>query len=459
MQELMKNYKLIISAVVCLNFAFAKAYSQQPEQLLTRTEAAKIMLQNNYGIKIAENNNIIAENNASKLNTEYYPTVQGLAGASIDRNNSNTAFKGGALDNNGNPRQDIIINNADTERFNASLNVDYVLFDGLGRRYNYQRLQEVYGLTNLQARETIENNTLQLMSVYLEIARLTENLQVFKEVMTVSKKRELRSQYRFDYGQVSMIEVLNARVDINTDSINILNAAQRLRNVKRDLNLLMQRELEAHFQVDTLVTLTDLLTIESLIQKADANNVRILQAQSNTRISELDIKRSKSLLLPRIGLNGAYGWNLTQNPASAFFPPTTNTADNLRIGANLTWNIFDGGRSIIGIRNARVQNENENYLKQQVIQEVARDLANAKGNYENALAIFKMQEQNVITNQSNFLRTEERFNLGQADSLEFRQAQVNLLNAQTIKNLAKYDAKLAEYQVLLLAGQLLNTSL
>jgi outer membrane protein TolC len=297
------------------------------------------------------------------------------------------------------------------------------------------------------------------MSVYLEIARLTENLAVFKEVLYVSKQREVRSQYRFNYGQVSMLEVLNARVDINTDSINILNAAQRLRNAKRDLNLLMQRELEAQFQVDTLLTLTDLLTIDAFVQKADANNVRILQAQTNTRITELDIKRSKSLLLPRIGLSGAYGWNLTENPASAFFPPTTNTSDNLRIGANLTWNIFDGGVSLIGIRNAKVQNENENYLKQQITQEVARDLANAKGNYANALAIFKMQEQNVVTNDENFERTKERFNVGQVNSVEFRQAQVNLLNAQTIKNLAKYDAKLAEYQVLLLAGQLLNTTL
>jgi outer membrane protein TolC len=448
-------FKILVG---CALFAFAKAYSQQPAAVLTRTQAATIMLQNNYGIKIAENNNAIAENNASKLNADFYPTVQGLAGASIDRNNSQTDFNG-ALNQNGDPREAIVINEADTKRYNASINVDYTVFDGMGRRYNYERLQEIYGLTNLQARQTIENNTLQLMSVYLEIARLTENLAVFKEVLYVSKQREVRSQYRFNYGQVSMLEVLNARVDINTDSINILNAAQRLRNAKRDLNLLMQRELEAQFQVDTLLTLTDLLTIDAFVQKADANNVRILQAQTNTRITELDIKRSKSLLLPRIGLSGAYGWNLTENPASAFFPPTTNTSDNLRIGANLTWNIFDGGVSLIGIRNAKVQNENENYLKQQITQEVARDLANAKGNYANALAIFKMQEQNVVTNDENFERTKERFNVGQVNSVEFRQAQVNLLNAQTIKNLAKYDAKLAEYQVLLLAGQLLNTTL
>jgi outer membrane protein TolC len=97
--------------------------------------------------------------------------------------------------------------------------------------------------------------------------------------------------------------------------------------------------------------------------------------------------------------------------------------------------------------------------KKQVLLEVSRDISNAKGNYKNALDIYRMQEQNVITNQDNFNRSQERFKLGQITSIEFRQAQVNLLNAETVENLAKYDAKLAEYQLLQLAGQILNVQL
>jgi outer membrane protein TolC len=63
----------------------------------------------------------------------------------------------------------------------------------------------------------------------------------------------------------------------------------------------------------------------------------------------------------------------------------------------------------------------------------------------------------VITNQNNFDRTFQQFKIGQISSIEFRQAQLNLLNAQTSLNLAKFDAKLAEVQLLQLTGQLLNT--
>lgn len=454
----MKNHRVIVTILVVV-LAFAKANSQQAiEPLLTKQEAVELMLQNNYDIKIADNNILVADNNADVLNSGYLPSLQGTAGASYDDNNSETDFNG-ALDQDGNVREPIVINDAETRQYNAAIAMDYTLFDGMGRFYNYKRLKEQYQLSELQARSTIENTTVQLMSVYLEVARLTENLEVFKQTLGISKNREIRAQYQFEYGQVNKLEVLNARVDINTDSINVMNTAQQLRNTKRDLNVLLNRELEAYFAVDTTVNLINELTLDSYFNKVNQNNIRLLQAASNVQISEYDIRTSKALLLPRIGLSGSYGWNQTDNPPSAFFPATTRTSSSLTLGANLTWDLFDGGRSITGIRNSKIAYENQTLFKEQIEQEVQRDLANARGTYENAVAIFKMQEQNVLTNENNFLRTEEQFKLGQVSSIEFRQAQVNLLNAETIKNLAKYDAKLAEYQLLQLTGQLLNTSL
>ncbi|WP_124979627.1 TolC family protein [Nonlabens xiamenensis] len=455
----MRKSRLLISALLLVLFAFAKAGAQQSlDTLLTKEEAVRLMLDNNYGIKIAQNAEEIAENNTSILNSGYLPSLTGTAGAQFDETDSETDF-GGAPDQNGNPRDNIVINDAETRSYNAAIALNYTLFDGLGRFYNYKRLKEQYDLTQLEARATIENTTVQLMSVYLEVARLTENLEVFEQTLAISRQREVRAQYQFDYGQVNKLEVLNAQVDINADSINIMNTRQQLRNTKRDLNLLLNRDLEAGFEVDTTVNLQNMLVIDSFLEQVEQNNVRLLQAESNLQISAYDIKTSRALLLPRIGLTGSYGWNQTDNPPSAFFPATTRTSSSVQVGASLTWDIFDGGRSITGLRNAEIAYKNEELFKKQLEQEVARDVANAKGNYENALAIYRMQEQNVLTNEANFARSEERFKLGQVSSIEFRQAQVNLINAITIKNLAKYDAKLAEFQLLQLAGQLLNVPL
>ena len=140
-------------------------------------------------------------------------------------------------------------------------------------------------------------------------------------------------------------------------------------------------------------------------------------------------------------------------------PGSNRNSYALGLGASLTWNIFDGGGTTVRIKNAKIAYDNVELEKKQVELEVNRDIKNAIAIFENRLTIFNIQGQNVITNQNNFERSKEQFQLGRITSIEFRQAQINLLNAQTNKNLAKYDAKLAELQLLQLTGQLLNIAL
>jgi outer membrane protein TolC len=449
----MMSNKPILAVVLSFAFYTATAQEVEVQEMLSKEVAVQQMLVNNFGIQLANNQTEIAANNQGILNSGYLPTISGLAGGSYNNSDSTTDFN---ADSEGAVRPSNVINDAETRRYNASINLEYTLFDGLGRMYTYKRLKEEYNLSKLAARETIETTILQLFSVYYEVARLTENEQALQEALHISKEREKRAEYQFQYGQVSKLAVLNARVDITTDSVNVLNAQQQLRNAKRDLNLVLNRDLEQPTVVDTTVIFTSPLLIDSYIEKTNENNVRLLQAQQNMLISEYSEKSSKSFLLPSLGLTGSYGWNGAENPPSAFFPGTTASTTALNVGLNLRWNLFDGGRSITAMKNAKISTENILLQQEQEKKFVLRDLANARGNLNNALYIYSIQEQNVNTAKDNFNRSEERFKLGQINNVEFRQAQLNLLNAETAKNTAKYTAKLAELELLQLTGQLLN---
>jgi len=448
------KYKYIQYIGRCVLFLLLVNSSLTAQQL-TKQEAIRLTLENNYGI---------AKNNKSVLNSGYLPTLGANAGANYQEASSTTSFPEatirvpveGTMDSITRRRPDIEILGAETQRYNASLTLNYTLFDGLGRFYNYKRLKEQYNLTELQARETIENTLLQLFSVYYEVARLTENKQILEETLQISKERVTRSTYQFEYGQNTKLNVLNAEVDVANDSINLLNVQQQLANTKRDLNVIVDNELEKQFTVDTVINFVSRLEIDSYIEKSIENNVTLLQNESNIKISDYDVKVSKSGYLPTIGLNGSYGWNENRNPPSAFFPSNISDTYILAAGVSLNWNLFDGGSTITRVKNAKIALDNQELIQNQVTQQVKRDIANALGTYENRLKVYEIQQQNVLTNQNNFERSRERFKLGQISSIEFRQAQINLIQAQTNKALAKYDAKLAELQLLQLTGQLLN---
>ena len=428
------------------------------QENLAKEEALAIALDQNFGIKVSRNVTEIVKNNSSVLNSGYLPTVSVLGGSNYTGSDAEIAFPG-QVDEDGVPIPNRIFEDQESQRFNAGVNLNYTLFDGLGRKYNYKRLKEQYALSELQLRETIEFTILQLFEVYFNVAQLTESNVIFKENLSISKERQKRTEVAFIHGQGNKLAVLNAEVDVTNDSINLIQIKQQLDNSKRDLNLLLNRPIEKIFGVDFNVDFVSPILIESWVETAAENNVELLKQKSNSQINSYDIKISQSGYLPTLGLVGSYGWNLNKSPASAFFPGTNNTSYSVGVGASLSWNLFDGGRTLTRVKNAKLTFENQDLLEQESKLSFSRDLTNSIQNFKNAKEIFNIQKKQVETATYNFDRSKAQYKLGSITAIEFRQAQINLTNAQNQRTIAKYQAKLAELQLIQITGQLLNANL
>ena len=381
------------------------------QENLAKEEALAVALDQNFGIKVSRNVTEIVKNNSSVLNSGYLPTVSVLGGSNYTGSDAEIAFPG-QVDEDGVPIPNRIFEDQESQRFNAGVNLNYTLFDGLGRKYNYKRLKEQYALSELQLRETIEFTILQLFEVYFNVAQLTESNVIFKENLSISKERQKRSEVAFIHGQGNKLAVLNAEVDVTNDSINLIQIKQQLDNSKRDLNLLLNRPIEKVFGVDLNVDFVSPILIESWVETAAENNVELLKQKSNSQINSYDIKISQSGYLPTLGLVGSYGWNLNKSPASAFFPGTNNTSYSVGVGASLSWNLFDGGRTLTRVKNAKLTFENQDLLEQESKLSFSRDLTNSIQNFKNAKEIFNIQKKQVETATYNFDRSKAQYKLG-----------------------------------------------
>ena len=214
------------------------------QETLKLSDAVRITLENDYNIKVAENNEKVAENNSSIMANGFLPSVTARSGGKISSSNNTNTF------HNGN---DTTINGIKTMKYDASIGFNYTLFDGMYRSYNFDKSQELYGLSKLQVRQVIESTLLDLFNAYYNVANLTEAAESFRETLEISKVRLLRVKYGAEYGKNTQLDVLNAEVDVNTDSINFLNNRQNLANAKRNLNVLMGRNVTEFFAIDTLV--------------------------------------------------------------------------------------------------------------------------------------------------------------------------------------------------------------
>ena len=287
--------KLTYILLIFFNISYA-------QDILTTDMAVKLTLENNLDIKVSENILEISKNNSSILNSDFLPTISATSG--MTRNQGDVEVK---------TNQGISAKIDDTyndENF-GSVNIVYNLFDGRGRRYNYKKSKELFNRTELEVKEIIENTLLQLFTVYFDFARLTKEKKILKNTLDISVERLDRVKTKYKFGQSTSLEVSSAEVDKNTDSLNYLNIIKVLSNTKRDLNLIMNVDLETDFKVVEDIDFINEIEAEKFFNLGLNNNTLFQILNKDVEISDLELKAIKSTYLPTVQLRGSYGWNET----------------------------------------------------------------------------------------------------------------------------------------------------
>ena len=173
-------------------------------------------------------------------------------------------------------------------------------------------------------------------------------------------------------------------------------------------------------------------------------------------ISSLELKAIKSTYLPVVQLTGSYGWNenINTNPYGLYnkFVQTGTVYG----GVDITLPIFNGGKRITATKNARLNLENSLIQKNKNELEIGKNLRNAYETYKNNLFLLQIQEKSLQTSKLSFSKFEEKYSLGLVSSLEFRQAQTNLLRAELLFNSSIFETKISELIFLKLSGEIVS---
>ena len=432
--------KLIYILLVFLNVGYA-------QEILTTDQAVKLTLENNLDILVSENVLEISKNNSSILNSDYLPIINAESSFAKNKADVDIDTPGGLSGE---------IEERDEEAESARLNVIYYLVDGNGRRFNYKKSKELFNRTKLEVTEIIENTLLQLFTIYFDFARLTREQEILKNTLDISLERLERVKTKYKFGQSTSLEVSSAEVDKNTDSLNYLNIMKVLSNTKRDLNLIMNIDLESNFEVDEEVSFINLLEIEKFYNSGLSNNTMYQILNIDVEISSLELKAIKSTYLPVVQLTGSYGWNenINTNPYGLYnkFVQTGTVYG----GVDITLPIFNGGKRITATKNARLNLENSKIQKNKNELEIIKNIRNAYETYKNNLFLLKIQEKSYQTSKLSYSKFEENYSLGLVSSIEFRQAQTNLLKAELSLNNSTYETKISELVFLKLTGEIID---
>lgn len=410
--------------------------------LLTLEQAISIALDKNNDIVIAMNSSEVAKNNATIGNAGMLPniTVTNTYSKSISDNNFTSSTNATSS-----------TNGAESSTTRSQVELNSILFNGGKNYYTYQKLKSILENGEINNKITVENTIVSVIRAYYEIALYDENLRISEFALNISRSRYERIKNKVDYGNSLAIELLNAEVDMDTDSISVLNAKLNVENAKRNLNYLLSRNIDIDFSVDSNVKIMFENDLDYWTKVTLENNSQLQASQLGAHQSDLDIKVARAAFLPTLSGTASYGYSRSEADTG---PSRLNESTGFTTGLNLSFDLYSGQRNKINMENASISKRSQYAELSQTRIAIEKEVKNAYAIFNNAIFTVVIAEKSLDTAEINFARSNELYNLGQMTTTQFRDAQLNLIRAETRLINEKFTAKFAEVELYRLSGQL-----
>ena len=435
----MKKYEILFKTLLLLLFCSIKMNAQET---LTLQDAVKIALENNYEIKIANNNLKIEKTNVASGNAGMLPKVT----ASVTDNN--------AIQNLSQTRADGTVltrDNAQNSSLNYGVGLDWTVFDGFKMFAKLDQLKELQKRGESQLKFAILTKISALNSTYFDLVQQQQQLAALDTTIVISNQRLALAQNRFTIGKASKLEVLNAQVDLNTDTVALLKQMELYANTKVVLNQILARDTKSEFNVIAAITVDSQLKLSELTALAEKQNPQVASQIINKRISELQLKQIKANRYPTLKVTTGYTFVDTRSDLGF---TTQSSARGLNYGFGASLNLFDGFTQNRNEKIAKIEIENAAIAIEQQNLALSSQLATAFQTYTTNIELIALEDKNQAIAKQNLTITLDKFRIGTITTLEFRTAQLNYINSKVRFSDAQFQAKLSEIVLKELAGNL-----
>ncbi len=437
----MRRFKLFLLLLLPVS-----ASAQQT--VLTLEEAIASALQSNYNILLVKNDSSAFALDRSFTYAAFIPRLNGSAQKVWNNNAQKQELPNGSKrDTSG-----IKSNN-----LQASINLNWTLFDGLKMFITRDRLVELDRLGGLTVKNQVVATVTDVVNNYYNIVRSKLQLKAIDEQISINEERVKLADRKFSVGLGAKPELLQAKVDLNARKAARLRQLTLIDQLKEQLNQVMAVGLSTIYNVIDSIPINTELQYGDLQNNITNTNPSLLIARKNIEISKLIVRERKAERFPILTFNSAYNFSRTENKAVINqFTPLFNQNKGFNYGFGLSVPILNNFNTKRLIQQAQLEVlYQEIFLKNQ-LSLVDLALSNAFKNYELEKKSLALEEENISLARENVSIALERFRQGVSTYLELRDAQISLEQALDRLIAARYNTKLAETELLRLKGDLVR---
>ncbi len=410
------------------------------QEQLSLQKAINTALENNYNIQIVAKDLQIADNDIHIGNAGMLPSISGdLSKNNTIQNSTQTLLSGDTR----------TVDNGKNSSLTYGAALDWTIFDGFSMFARYEQLKTEKELGEANLKQEILLTVHDVVSNYYNLVNLEQQTKALLTAIDLSIYRHETANNRYQIGQASKLEVLAAKVDLNTDTTNLLRQEDLINQTKIRINTILARNAQTAFTVPDSILVDHSLQVSELMETAKKNNPDIKIALINNHLAELQLKEVKGARYPQLKLSSAY---TLSNSSTQLGFATKSKGTGFSYGLTASINVFNGFVQRRNEQNAAIQIDQSRLMVERIDQEIDAQLATSYDTYRTSLELARLEERNMQIAKQNMDITLEKFKIGTIAPIEYREAQRNFIDASVRYNNSRYQAKLAEIALKQIAG-------
>ena len=335
------------SILIYVLFFWVSFISAQEIIFISKSELLDKAIKNSYTLKISHEDFKVSKADYFQTNAVFLPNIT-ASHTGISTTNPLMAF-GSKLNqailtqNDFNPNK--LNNPARTQNFSTKLQIEQPLInlDGLYKRRAAKSKMEAM---SLKAKRTKDFLFFEVTKAYMQLQLAYEAVTVLEKALQTAAANKKIADNSFKQGILLKADVLHVDINITEIKNQLQTAKSNVQNASNYLSFLMNDKSYVLYKPTEQLVVSNL---EIYVEQISKNRSDIKAMQLASKSYEALSKAEKMSLLPKLNAFGSYELydsKLFQGNASGYL-----------VGAQLSWDIFNGSKQIGKIQKSKAQLE------------------------------------------------------------------------------------------------------
>ena len=327
--------------------------------------------------------------------------------------------------------------------FDLNVGVSQLIYDA-GRWAQLAQAGAQEEATTGQAYETQLTSELEGIRRFYQLYRTQRTRQVLEERVKDDLSQAERAQALYEAGKRRKEDAISAQVNLGNDRIQALLQLSQIEAAEADLAAWILRPVTEEFVAVEPPALSGAPvaapSMADAIRTARENRPLVRALAAQVRAAEEGIAVARAGYVPRFTLNASYDrTGPTPNP---FFTDPTKQ-NSLSASLNINWNLFSGFATDAQAQDARIQRDKARLQLEQSERELDGEVRKAVATLASQIQAAEVADKNRTLAREGLMLAEERFNAGASTTLEVRDAQLKVTNAELSFLESRIDVEIA----------------